>query len=136
MSSSDLLKLPEVLPETSRCFTCPTYKQVFDANQDLRIKLKRAEDGVVYWKKNSQDLLAENLYLKKLHFGRKTEKDAPPKSENQDSTPEDHSPKTHGAQDGHKGSGRSIPFHLPTEERTYIIPPEACFCTSCGLPFK
>lgn len=137
MNAAELLEFPEALAKTSRCFTCPTYKQAFDVNQYLRCKWKGAEDRADHWKKKCHDLLAENLYLKKLHFGCKTEKNEPPKSENQNSaSPEDRSPKTHGAQKGHKGSGRNIPLHLPTEEHRYTLPPEACFCSSCGLPFE
>jgi transposase len=136
MNASETLESPAALPQTNSCYSCTPYKQVFYYGQEMSRNYHAEKDRADHWKKKYQDILAENLYLKKLLFNRKTEKDALPKSENQDSAPEDHGPKTHGAQKGHKGSGRNIPFHLPAEERTYTLPPEECFCPSCGLPFK
>jgi transposase len=136
VNASETLELPETLAQTSSCYNCAPYKQVFYYGQEMRRKYQASEDRVDHWKKKAQDLLAENAYLKKLLFGRKSEKDVSDKSKNRDPVPEDPIPKTHGAQKGHQGFGRNIPTHLPTEERHYSLLSQEAVCDSCGLPFE
>lgn len=136
MSAPETLKAPETFPKAKSCFNCEPYKQVFERSQRLYLEVQRIKDQVDHWKKKCQGFQAENAYLKKLLFGPKSEKEASAKTENQDFTTENSTPRTHGAQKGHAGSGRNIPMHLPTEERHYSIPKQEALCTSCGLPFE
>jgi len=136
MSGAGLLEPPELLLKTHPCFTCPAYKQSFDRSQRLSLEVKRVRDRADHWEKKCHGLAAENQSLKKLHFGRKSEKDVSDKTQAPKPQSQASAPGTHGAQEGHRGSGRNIPTHLPTEERHYAIPSGEAVCDACGLPFE
>ena len=110
------------------------YEREYHAHKETRRKLYAAESEIVYLKQRVEKLEADNAYLRKLLFSKKTEKDR--KAALEIELPAGSEPKTHGAQKGHKGHGRKIPFHLPTQDHRHSIHPEECHCSSCGLPFK
>jgi transposase len=110
------------------------YEREYHAHKETRQKLDAAEAEIVYLKQRVEKLEADNVYLRKLLFSKKTEKYREIAIEPEPSA--ETAPKTHGAQKGHKGHGRKIPFHLPTQDHRHSIHPEECFCSSCGLPFK
>lgn len=109
------------------------YEQEYSRHQETQHKLQIALDEIAYLKQKLEKLEADNAYLRKLLFSKKTEqadsvfKDPGGRSEEV---------KTHGAQKGHKGHGRKIPFHLPTQDHRHFIAPEDCYCPECGLPFE
>lgn len=110
------------------------YKQEYDAHQETKRKLKAAEDKIAYLEQRVEKLEADNAYLRKLLFSNKTEKHRTIIIETEVSG--ETRTKTHGAQKGHKGYGRKIPFHLGMQDHRHFIDPGDCYCQSCGLPFE
>lgn len=110
------------------------YEREYHAHRETRRKLEAAEAEIVYLKQRMEKLEADNAYLRKLLFSKKTEKHR--KAEGEAEPAAGTGSKTHGAQEGHKGHGRKIPFHLGMQDHRHSIHPEECFCSSCGLPFE
>ncbi|MCM8776422.1 MAG: hypothetical protein NC930_08785 [Candidatus Omnitrophica bacterium] len=110
------------------------YEQEYAAHQETKRRLRAAEDEIAYLKRRLETLEADNAYLRKLLFSKKTEKRGRiiPGTESSEAD----GPKTHGAQKGHKGHGRSIPFHLGMQDHQHFMDPGDCYCPRCGLPFK
>lgn len=110
------------------------YEQEYAAHQKTRLKLKAAEDRIIYLEGKVEKLEGDLRYIKKLLFSGKSEKHScskpPPPSSDFDT------PKSHGAQPGHPGHGRNIPFHLPMQDYMHRIHPDDLFCPLCGKPFK
>lgn len=50
------------------------YEREFNAHQETRLKLERALDRIEHLEKRLEKLEADNTYLKKLLFSKKTEK--------------------------------------------------------------
>jgi len=109
------------------------YEREFFRHQETQRRLQAALDEIDYLKQKVEKLEADNAYLRRLLFQKKTERRketwANPE-EGEEGT------KTHGAQKGHKGNGRNIPFHLPQQDHQHFIAPEDCYCRLCGLPFE
>lgn len=108
------------------------YEREYEAHQETQRQLKAAQDRVVYLEAKVEKLEGDIAFLKKLFFGRRTEKaqassDPAPASESA-------SVGRRGAQPGHKGHPRRIPLHLPQQEVVHDLPPEKRVCPTCGLP--
>lgn len=109
------------------------YEREFELHQQTQIKLQAALDEIQYLKQKVEKLEADNLCLRKLLFSKKTEQS---KSVFENPSETQEAFKTHGAQKGHPGYGRKIPFHLLQQDRRHILAEEDCYCERCGAPFK
>ena len=111
------------------------HKDFFEKLQASARDCEAHKDRADYWYQEAQKHKADADYLRKLHFGEKSERKTNElktfSGELQDS-----SPKRHGAQRGHKGHGRKIPFDLPTEDQIHIIEAQERFCRQCGGAFE
>lgn len=110
------------------------YEREWDRHQKTQHRLQVALDEIDHLKQRLEKLEADNTYLRKLLFSRKTERFK--QSYPIDPTEGSRELKTHGAQEGHKGHGRKIPFHLLQQDHVHRIDSRDCHCSECGLPFE
>lgn len=111
------------------------YKQEYDSHQETKRKLQAAYDKIEYLEQRIEKLEADNAYLRKLLFGKKAEK----RAVELEVVIGEQGPKSgkHGAQVGHKGHGRKIPFHLKLwQDHVHRLAQEDQYCPLCGLELE
>lgn len=109
------------------------YEREFFRHQETQRKLQAALDEIAYLRQKVERLEADNAYLRRLLFQKKTEQGKAVFKNLREGSEETRS---HGAQAGHEGHGRKIPFHLLQQDRRHVIAEEDCYCERCGAPFK
>lgn len=111
------------------------YEQEYYSHQETKRKLQAAYDKIEYLEQRIEKLEADNAYLRKLLFGKKAEKRAAAGLELATAEQRPKSGK-HGAQEGHAGHGRKIPFGLIEQDHTHHIVEEDRYCPLCGLELE
>lgn len=109
------------------------YEREFFRHQETQRKLQAALDEIAYLRQKVERLEADNAYLRRLLFQKKTEQGKVVFENLREGSEEK---RQHGAQEGHEGHGRKIPFHLLQQDRRHVIAEEDCYCERCGAPFK
>lgn len=110
------------------------YEEEYFSHQETKRKLQAAYDQIDYLKQRLEKLEADNAYLRKQLFGRKAEK----AGAGQEAQILETAPRAgrHGAQIGHAGHGRKIPFGLIGQDHTHHIAEEERYCPLCGLELE
>jgi transposase len=106
------------------------YEREYWAHQETKRELQKAKDHIEYLESKIEKLEADNAYIKKLFFARKTEAISHPTEEKVPET------KRRGAQPGHRVHQRKIPWHLSIRDIWHQIDPQDCFCPDCGRPLQ